>query len=504
MPLKRIHIITLLILSLSNLFVANAQQTKMIEFSANRIKYIKAIGAQMLIGSVVFKHEGAVITCDSAYRFDNNTLEAYDHIMIRKGDSLTITGDNLKYDGNKKVALLEGNVVCVEKDMTLTTPAMSYDVTNSVASYFGGGTINNKENVLTSRNGYYYSASKTLAFKYNVKLTNPKLKMIGDTLQYNTVSKTAYFTGPTNVISEENRLYCEYGWYNTETEKSHLNTNAIVFSKESELHADSIYYDRKAGYGRAYSCVQIKDTSNKTELLGNLAEHFEKTGTSIVTGNAVLIKIMKDDSLLLSADTLYSQEIKRDSTKLDSIIVKAYKHVKLYKSDLSGIADSLVYTNTDSTLILFNSPILWSDSAQLNAREIKIRLSGKGMKSFELLGNAFVITQEDSIKFNQIKGKEILGTFVKDSIDRIEVKGNAQVAYFIKNEMKKYVAFSKTNSTRVSVYFVKGQMDRITFIDKPTSQLIPMKTVDPVKERLKGFTWNPFKKPKSKYELLKF
>ncbi|MFY8185076.1 MAG: OstA-like protein, partial [Bacteroidia bacterium] len=347
-------------------------------------------------------------------------------------------------------------------------------------------------------------ASKTVAFKYNVKLTNPKLKMIGDTLQYNTVSKTAYFTGPTNVISAENRLYCEYGWYNTQTEKSQLNTNAVVYSKESELHADSIYYDRKAGYGKAYSCVQIKDTLNKTELLGNLAEHYEKVGISIVTGNAVLIKIMKEDSLLLSADTLFSQEIKRDSTQLDSIIVKAYKHVKLYKSDLSGIADSLVYTNTDSTLILFNSPVLWSDSAQLNAREIKIRLSGKGMKSFELQGNAFVITQEDSIKFNQIKGKEILGTFVKDSIDRIEVKGNAQVAYFIKNEKKKYVAFSKTNSARVSVYFVKGQMDRITFIDKPTSQLIPMKTVDPVKERLKGFTWNPFKKPKSKYELLKF
>jgi len=502
--IKRIHIITLFILLMSNLFVAHAQQTNMIEFSANRIKYIKAKGAQMLIGNVVFKHEGAIITCDSAYRFDNNTLEAYDHIMIRKGDSLTITGDNLKYDGNKKVAVLEGNVVCIEKDMTLTTPAMSYDVTNSVASYFGGGTINNKDNVLTSRNGYYYSASKTMAFKHNVKLNNPKFKVLGDTLQYNTASKIAYFTGPTNIVSDSTRLYCEYGWYNTETEKSHLNTNAIIYSKESELHADSIFYDRKAGYGKAYSCVQIIDTLNKTELLGKLAEHFENTGISIVTGNALLIKVMKDDSLLLSADTLFSHQMKSLSTKKDSIIVKAYKHVKLYKSDLTGIADSLVYTNSDSTIVLFNSPILWADSAQLNAREIKIRLTGNGVKSFELLGNAFVITQEDSIKFNQIKGKEIFGTFANDSINRIEVKGNAQVAYFIKNEKKKYVAFSKTNSARVNVYFEKGQMDRITFIDKPTSQLIPMKTVDPVKERLKGFTWNPFKKPKSKYELLKF
>lgn len=504
MHLKRIHIISLFILLMSNLFVANAQQSKMIEFSANRIKYIKDKGAQMLIGNVVFKHEGTVITCDSAYRFDNNTLEAYDHIMIRKGDSLTITGDNLKYDGNKKVALLEGNVVCVEKDMILTTPAMSYDVANSVASYFGGGTINSKDNVLTSRNGYYYSASKTLAFKHNVKLTNPKLKMIGDTLKYNTVTKTAFFEGPTNVISEENRLYCEYGWYNTETEKSHLTTNAIIFSKENELHADSIYYDKKAGYGKAYSCVQIIDTINKSELLGKQAEHFEKVGISIVTGNALLIKKMQNDSLLLSADTLFSQEIKQDSTKRDSIIVRAYKNVKLYKKDLTGIADSLTYINYDSTIVLYNNPVLWSDSAQLNAREIKINLSGKGVKGFELLGNAFLITQEDSVKFNQIKGKEIVGTFLMDTISRVVVKGNAQVAYYIKNEKKKFLAFSKTNCAKVNVYFLKGDLDRITFIDKPVSQLIPIVDVDPEKEKLKGFTWTPFKKPKSKYELLKF
>jgi len=176
----------------------------------------------------------------------------------------------------------------------------------------------------------------------------------------------------------------------------------------------------------------------------------------------------------------------------------------MYKSNFCGIADSMVYTSYDSTLVLFNSPIVWSDSAQLNAREIKISLTGKGLKFFELLCNAFLITQEDSLKFNQIKGKEIKGLFVKDTISRVEVRGNAQVAYFIKNEKKKLMAFSKTNSAKVNVYFEKGDVDRITFIDKPTSQLIPMKTVDPVKERFKGFQWNPLKKPKSKYELLKF
>lgn len=500
--------------------------SKMIEFSANTVKYRQDKGAQMLIGNVVFKHENTIITCDSAYKFNNNTLEAYNHIVIRKGDSLTITGDNLKYDGNTKMALLEGNVLCVEKDMTLTTPALSFDVKNSIASYFAGGTINNKENTLTSRSGYYYSASKTLAFKHNVKLTNPKYKVEGDTLLYNTLSKTVFFVGPTKMLSEKNKIYCEYGWYNTQTEKSHLNTNAAIYYDKTELHADSIYYDRKVGYGRAYSCVQIRDTAHKTELLGDLAEHFEGKGISIVTKNAVLIKVMDKDSILLSADTLFSQQFERtkktkdslapknkqvikdslavDSLTKDSIIVKAYKHVKLFKKDLRGIADSLTFKSADSTLTLYNNPILWSDSAQLNAREIKVHMTSNAIKGFELKGNAFIITQEDSVKFNQIKGKEIIGTFYKDTIDRIQVTGNAQVAYFIKNESKQLTAYSKTNCAYLTVYFKKGEMDRITFISKPTSALIPVKEVNPEKEKFKGFSWNPGKKPKSKTELLKY
>ena len=124
-------------------------------------------GAQRLIGNVVFKHEGSTITCDSAYKFSNNTLEAYDHIVIRKGDSLTITGNTLKYDGNTKQAVLEGNVVCVEKDMTLTSNVLTFDVSKSIASYYGGGTIVSKNNTLTSKNGYYYSTTKDVAFRYS-------------------------------------------------------------------------------------------------------------------------------------------------------------------------------------------------------------------------------------------------------------------------------------------------------------------------------------------------
>ena len=180
-----------------------ADKSKYIEIrGAKKYIYSKKLGANRLLGGVTVSHEDVVMTCDSAWLYDNNTMDAYGHVTVRQGDTLFIGGDKLNYDGAKKIATLQGNVVCIEKDMNLTTNFLTYDMNTSTASYFSGGTIQNKDNTLSSRNGYYHSPSKTLSFKYDVKLKNPDYTMSGDTLQYNTVSRVVYFLGPTTKISD--------------------------------------------------------------------------------------------------------------------------------------------------------------------------------------------------------------------------------------------------------------------------------------------------------------
>ena len=76
--------------------------------------------ATRLIGNVVFKHQNAFMYCDSAYLFrDENRLEAYNNIRITQGDSITLTGKQLNYDGNSKVAHVIENVVMSDRRMTL-------------------------------------------------------------------------------------------------------------------------------------------------------------------------------------------------------------------------------------------------------------------------------------------------------------------------------------------------------------------------------------------------
>lgn len=468
---------------------------------ASRLVFDKTLGidAQRLIGNVECEHDGAIMRCDSAYLFSNKKMEAFGHISIIKGDSIFVYGDSLRYDATTKQADLKGNVKCVEKDMTLTTNILNYDVAHGIASYYNGGNIVNKENTLTSKNGHYYSGSKELSFHYDVTLTNPDYKMMGDTLRYNTNNKTSYFLGPTIITSKENYIYCENGWYDTDKEISRYSKNTIIVTKTQKLMGDSVFYDRKKGYGRATKNVQITDTTNRTFILGNYAEHYDKGNKSIVTGNALFGKQIEKDTLYLGADTLFYNQ--PDSIKS---IVRAFRHVKIYKKNLQGLCDSLTYFMHDSLMQLYNSPVLWASNGQITAKQINITTSKNGIKYFELNSKALLIQKSDSLdenKFNQIEGKRMEGFFTNDSIRKINVINNANIIYYVK-EKKRYKGVNKTSCNDLTIWFNSDGVDRATFRNKPESTIYPLKDIKDEEMRLKSFIWLEDKRPKQISDLL--
>lgn len=84
---------------------ARAQKRVQLEH-ADKLKGARSADGERfdrLLGNVVLIQNRTTIYCDSAYLYKKrNFVEAFGKVRITEGDSVTITGRKLEYDGNTK------------------------------------------------------------------------------------------------------------------------------------------------------------------------------------------------------------------------------------------------------------------------------------------------------------------------------------------------------------------------------------------------------------------
>lgn len=474
-----------------------AQKARKIEVKgANSLEFDSRLsGAQRLIGNVVFEHEGALLYCDSAYLYEeSNQLEAFSNVRI-VSDSVTVRGDHLNYQGNKKLAHITGKpVVLTDPSAVLTSDQLLFNTETNVASYTTGGKIvsSKNKNELSSSTGYYYSADKVVYFRKNVVLTNPEYTMTCDTLKYSTATEVAWFFGPTWIKSKENRIYCENGYYNTRTEVSEFGVNAALHSKGQSISADWLWYDRNKETGKARKNVVIRDTSEKLVLRGHFADYFEADEHIVLTDSAVMEKEFSRDTLFLHGDTLRS--VTDTATGMRQMAV--YRNVKFFKRDFQGKCDSLAYTEVDSLMRLFGNPIIWNGENQLTADSIRLQLAGDQLSELIMRNSSFIISIEDSLHYNQIRGKHINGYFRDGELSKIVVRGNGQSVYYVQSDDDdSYIGVNKADCSDMMIYLDSSAVSKITFITQPDAIFYPVNELSGTELQLKGFRWLQMHRP---------
>ncbi len=465
-----------------------------------------------LVGNVQFSQDSVFMRSDLGFiQKDLSFIKAVGNIVINQGDSLYLYGDSLDYDGSTKIAIVRGNVRLVQNDLTLTAPSLRYDMNTNVASYFETGKVVStaNQNTLTSKRGYYYSDFKTLSFKDSVVLTNPDYTMTSDTLDYHEITEIAYFSGKTFIEGDGNLIFCKNGYYDTRNDISEFNEDAYLISDGHTIKGDKLYYDRKKGIGKVIGNISLIDTVNKIIVTGDFGTRNEKNNTSFVTKNTLVSKWFEEgDTLFLSADTI--KVIKKDSTNTNELF--CYKAVKIFKEDLQGVCDSMVYLQNDSIIELYQSPYIWSDNSQMNGDTIFIQLANNKIKDLKLRKNSFIIdavtlidtATNDTIptgQFNQIKGKNIKANFVKDTIRVVYVNGNGQSIYFTGDEGKPSQGLNKIDCSDIEIRFDKSKIKEILFINQPDGTLFPIQDVTESDQLLKGFNWQIEQRPISKESL---
>ncbi|RCW36699.1 OstA-like protein [Marinilabilia salmonicolor] len=456
---------------------------------------------QALKGNVKMRHHNTRMFCDSAIIFrDSNKVEAFGSIHIIQNDTIDLYGDKLYYDGDEEVAKVRDNVRLVNRNVVLTTNHLDYDRRDDVAYYFNGGRIVDESNELVSRLGFYYPRIGEVNFKDSVVLTNPDYLMYSDTLKYFTRTEVVEILGPTDIVSDQNTIYSELGFYDTKKDEAHLLKNNYIDGGEQTLRGDTIYYDRKNGLGEVFSSMELEDTANNVIITGNYGFYNELSERAMATRRAVLKQVYGADTLFLHADTLRADPVEDDP---ENKIVRAFHHVQFYRTDLQGRCDSMVYDFRDSTNTFYHDPVIWAQGNQMTAGTIKLFTKERALYKAEMIDNAFLIAPEDTMHYNQIKGKLMTGYFRENQLYKIDVDGNGQTVYYPKD--REYViGVNRAESSNLTIFLEDRKVNTIVLRTQPSGNMNPPLVLAPEDTKLDGFVWLEEYRPKSYESIFNF
>ena len=469
---------------------------------------------------VILFHDGALIESDLAYFYaKENFFKATGDVVFTQGDSLRMTCNKIEYNGDTKITLAQGDVFLKRPDMSLKTEKLNIDRVKNEAFYNSKGVVIDSSSTLTSNQGVYFINKKKYRFKSNVIIDNPEYEVNSDQLDYYTELNQAYLFGDSKIIGDTYTIKCERGFYDLEREKGVFKKNATLYYDNKIIKGDSLYFESEKNYAAATKNISIVDSINNSIITGHYGEIFKDKDSAIITRRALAINIIDNDSLFIHADTLVA------TGPEERRILRAYYDVRILKSDLRGISDSLyldesigltkllskplsnqqeqIFTEADRNL---NNPVLWFDKSQMSGNQIHLISNTETNKldSLKILNNVFII-EKDSLSidgYNQIKGGVLEGNFKEGKLDNIFITKNTEMVYYLYNdEDLQLIGIDKTTCSALKMNFDNGEISNITFLVTPNGDVYPEDEL-PINERtLKGFTWRKNERPESVNDL---
>lgn len=455
-------------------------------------------GATISLGNVFVEHEGATLRCDKAYIYqDTRLIKAMGNVIVNQGDTIFQYSKYTDYDGVNKIATSWGDVILKDPQMELRTDTLRFDRINQHLYYETGGTIKDTTNVLKSKIGNYYLTTNKFQAFTNVEVTNPDSKLISNHLDYFTDSGIAELYGPSTITSKENSIYTEKGHYNSKTNISYFLKNSKIHYDDRTIEGDSLYYDKLKEFASATGNIKVIDTINETTIKGGYAELFKLKDSVFITDKAVAISKMENDSIYIHGKILLI------TGKTNERLIRAYNFVKFFKTNLQGKCDSLITNEKTGLTQMLKNPIVWAEGNQITGDTIFLISNVKTEKldSLKILNNGFMI-KKDSAGFSQMKGKYMYGKFQNNNLTSLNVVGNSEVIFYLRDENQQLPSITKMKSSNnIFITLENNDITTIDFIRNPEGKTYPPSQLPDNEKLLKGFVWREDEQPLTKDDI---
>ena len=467
--------------------------------------------AQILVGNVQFRHDDVFMYCDSALFYEaSNTLDAFGNVRMVQGDTLSLTGDALYYDGMDKLARVRNNVVLIHGQMTLYTDSLDYDRLYNVGYFFEGGHLITKDNDMTSDWGEYRPETKVAVFNYNVHLVSPappqqsRTTLLTDTLYYNTVTSVANARGPSTIDDGGCHIYTEMGYVNSKNNNLTLLSRSEMSNNGKKLIGDSIVWNSVDSIGEAFGNVFYSDILNSNAMTGNYLYYDDRLGYTLGTDSACILDYSQgEDTMYMHADSI---KMFTYNAKTDSVYrtMHAYNHVRMYRKDMQGVCDSLVYLTNDSMMIMYKDPIVWTGSQQLLGEEIQAFMNDSTIDSIYVLRQTLSCERMDSLHYNQVAGQEMHSYMENGELKMTHVIGNVIVNYFPLDEDSLMVAMNHIESTEMKMFMGDNRRIKKIWMPAATGTFYPIPMIPGNVRFLENFQWFDYVRPLNPQDIFKW
>lgn len=453
----------------------------------------------LLTGNVKVNHDGVVLTCNKAYFFQKeNYLKAFGNVQLVQGDTLFLNSKYAEYSGNIKKAFATGNAVMTSPDATLQTDTINFDRNVQEVFYNTKGTIINKDNTLVSKSGKYFVSEKKFQFLTAVTLTNPKYVVKSNHLDYYSNSGHTYLLGPSTITSKANYIYTEKGFYDTKKNLAHFLRKSYIKYDDRLIEGDSLYYNRNTEFASATRNVKITDSINRGIVKGHYAEVYKLKDSMFVTKRAVAVNFVENDSVYIHGQKLMV------TGKEGERILRAFKNVRFFKTDMSGKCDS-IHSNSKTALTkLIGNPILWNGGSQITGDIMHLigDNNTKKLDSLKVLNNTFLISKDTlGTGYNQVKGLNLFGKFREGKLHDVDVIKNTEVVYFMRNDANELIGINKNVSSKINLILENNAVETITFFNKVDGDIYPEEDLPENARKLRGFVWRGDERIKSKDDI---
>ncbi|MBQ0043997.1 MAG: hypothetical protein KBT05_03140 [Bacteroidales bacterium] len=207
-----------------------------------------------------------------------------------------------------------------------------------------------------------------------------------------------------------------------------------------------------------------------------------------------------DDADSVSVDVQAPAE-PLDTTKVG--FVHAYRNVRMYRKSMQMVCDSLSYTDLDSLARLYYAPKIWNEEGrhQYSADSIYAAVVNQRLDKANLLSDAFIHIQEDTVHFDQIRSTEMTAFFTEDNaLRRFDALGGVTAMFYLE-ENDVLATVNKKDCKMMSALFKDGDIEKVYYFETAKSDGYPVVQLKHDDMYLKGFDWKPDSRPKSRLDV---